>query len=227
MAPMKIWGTPFSQPVRAVTWACDYEGLKYDFKMVMPGKDTKKPAYKEAGRLATVPRIDDDGFVLNESHAILAYLGNKHGWSLYPKDLQVRARVDEYLHFHHRSIRDITIGLFAPVMRPDLGIPKPVTMVSKMNAKNGLAHLEKFLSNSPWIAGDSPTVADIVAYCEVGQCLPYHFDLADISKYTRVMEWAKRCEQLPGYASAHKPLEKFLPKIRAQIQKGNGTRPKL
>eukprot|EP00756_Hemistasia_phaeocysticola_P007528 Hpha_TRINITY_DN14310_c0_g2::TRINITY_DN14310_c0_g2_i1::g.86818::m.86818/K00799/GST, gst; glutathione S-transferase len=227
MAPLKLWGNPFSQPARAVAWACDHEGLKYEYVMMIPGKDTKKPEYVNAGRLSTVPRIEDDGFVLNESHAILVYLANKHGWSLYPKDLKVRARVDEYLHYHHRSVREITLGLFAPAMRPDLKIPPVLTVVNKMNAKNGLIYLEKILSNSPWIAGDSATLADIVAYTEVGQCLPHHFDLADLSKWPHVVEWTKRCEQLPGYASSHKPLAKLAPKFRAQIAKVNGGRGKL
>eukprot|EP01052_Picozoa_sp_SAG31_P048911 SAG31_NODE_10458_length_1136_cov_1.300868_1_plen_68_part_00 len=53
-------------------WACMYEGLEYDQVDVMPGKDTRKPDYmKLSGGIGTVPMIDDDGFILCESHAIL------------------------------------------------------------------------------------------------------------------------------------------------------------
>lgn len=49
----------------------------------------------------TIPTLDDDGFVLWDSHAIAAYLVGKYGKddSLYPKDLQKRALVDQRLHF--------------------------------------------------------------------------------------------------------------------------------
>ena len=34
------------------------------------------------------------------------YLADKHGWSdLYPQDPLARARINEYLHFHHRNTR--------------------------------------------------------------------------------------------------------------------------
>lgn len=45
--------------------------------------------------------MDDGGFYLNESRAMLQYLANKYGKddSLYPKDPEARARVDMKLLF--------------------------------------------------------------------------------------------------------------------------------
>lgn len=50
----------------------------------------------------TIPTlVDDDGFVLWDSHAIMPYLVSKYGKddSLYPKDLKKRAVIDQRLHF--------------------------------------------------------------------------------------------------------------------------------
>lgn len=49
----------------------------------------------------TVPTLDDDGFYIWDSHAISAYLIGKYAKddSLYPKDLQKRAVIDQRLHF--------------------------------------------------------------------------------------------------------------------------------
>ena len=49
----------------------------------------------------TVPTLDDDGFTIWDSHAISTYLVSKYAKddSLYPKDLQKRAVVDQRLHF--------------------------------------------------------------------------------------------------------------------------------
>lgn len=45
--------------------------------------------------------MDDDGFVIWDSHAINAYLVGKYGKddSLYSKDLKKRAVIDQRLHF--------------------------------------------------------------------------------------------------------------------------------
>lgn len=50
----------------------------------------------------TVPTLDDDGYILWDSHAINTYLVEKYGKddSLYPKDLKKRGRVDQRLHFN-------------------------------------------------------------------------------------------------------------------------------
>jgi glutathione S-transferase len=49
----------------------------------------------------TVPTLQDEDFTIWDSHAINAYLVDKHADddSLYPKDLQKRAVVDQRLHF--------------------------------------------------------------------------------------------------------------------------------
>lgn len=49
----------------------------------------------------TVPTLKDGDFAIWDSHAISAYLVDKYGKddSLYPKDLQKRAVVDQRLHF--------------------------------------------------------------------------------------------------------------------------------
>jgi glutathione S-transferase len=104
-----------SQPARAVSWACEYEGTSVEEVNIMPGKDTRTADYRKHNPIAAVPRLEEDGFVLNESHAIMCYLGDRFNWKLYPKDPQVRARIHQYMNWHHQNTRRITLSLFAPV----------------------------------------------------------------------------------------------------------------
>jgi hypothetical protein len=63
------------------------------------------------------------------------YLATKHHWTdYYPVDIQRRAAVDFFLAWHHRNTRELTIALFAPLLRPDLNV-RP---------------LHNLLSNYPW-----------------------------------------------------------------------------
>lgn len=59
--------------------------------------------------------LDDNGFGLGESHAICKYLIAAHSgvadhW--YPADAQKRAKVDEYLDWHHTHTRKVRALLF-------------------------------------------------------------------------------------------------------------------
>ena len=142
---------------------------------VMPGKDTRTAEYMEkSGGIGTVPMIEDDGFFLSESHAILTYLAEKFGdWELYPTDIQARAKVQQYFNWHHRNVRNITTSMFAPAMRPDLRLaPEPLpTAVMKT--------VEAWLTEREWIAGDAPTLADLSAYCDIGQAQSHLCDFID------------------------------------------------
>lgn len=49
-----------------------------------------------------VPALNDDGFLVNESHTIMRYLVEKYakGSQWYPSDLKQRAQVDMYLDWY-------------------------------------------------------------------------------------------------------------------------------
>lgn len=59
----------------------------------------------------TVPTLVDNGFVLWESGAIMAYLVEKYAKddSLYPKDIEKRAIIDQLLHFSTSSFTRLTV----------------------------------------------------------------------------------------------------------------------
>ena len=61
--------------------------------------------------------LEDNGFFVIESSAILTYLAVKYEWTdLYPTDLQTRSRIDQYLAWHHSNTRKITTDLFRPLL---------------------------------------------------------------------------------------------------------------
>ena len=64
----------------------------------------------EAGQ---VPVIDDDGFKLGESRAIIQYFCNKYvpDSELYPKDPKKRAQVDRLLYFDAGTLFTATRGV--------------------------------------------------------------------------------------------------------------------
>ena len=129
-APLTVYGVPFSQPVRAVLWACLIKKLPFRLAIIGPGstsatRGTRGPAFLAKNPSGTVPVIEEpDGFTLGESGAILPYLADKHGWhDLYGDPAteagrKRRAKVDWYLHAHHRGARESFVHVI-PHMRKD------------------------------------------------------------------------------------------------------------
>jgi glutathione S-transferase len=111
--------------VRAVIWLLLYKRLPFDLVPINPGSKgdngRRSQAYLAKNPTGKIPTLEepDTGFVLGEAHAILCYLSNKHGWEdVYPADPQRRAKVDWYLHYHHRNLREASIGLVALAENP-------------------------------------------------------------------------------------------------------------
>ena len=214
-----FYGFSVSQPARAIEWLLRMEKMKFEKISVLPGKGTRTDEFMKQGSFLTVPRIDDNGFILNESHAIMMYLGEKHNWTLYPKDIRVRAKVHEYLNWHHGNTRCITNAWFAPAIRPDLIPGKDFVITQSKRAKQTLKHLDGILADSKWIAGDVATVADISAFCEVSQCLPEFFNLYPLDAYPNILRWINDCKEIPSYEEAHAGFFKMLPKLMPMFEK--------
>lgn len=55
----------------------------------------------------SVPTLEDDDFILWDSHAIAGYLVNKYSQddALYPQDPNLRAVVDQRLHFNGGTLQ--------------------------------------------------------------------------------------------------------------------------
>src|SRR5882724_12932455 len=96
---LKLWGRINSINVQKVLWAL--AELKVPYERSDAGLQfgvVNEPFYRRMNPNGRVPTIEDDGFVLWESHAIVRYLAAKHGaGTLWPNDLRVRADADRWM----------------------------------------------------------------------------------------------------------------------------------
>jgi glutathione S-transferase/autophagy-related protein 2 len=174
-----------------------------------------------------VPTIVDGDFALYEMPAILLYLCEKHAWeNLYPKDLETRALVNQYLHFHHTSTRLATMKLMAPhvtvafrellegrgepndVMQSDAlaaAIREPAMLDAgrKIVAKvAGMIESGYLRHSSPFLCGMSATIADIACYEELAQLR--WANLFDFDGFARIERWFEAMTLLPFHEEAHR-----------------------
>lgn len=213
---LMIYGVPNSQPVRAVVWVCLIKKLPFEFIMTSQNRAAKQPDYlSTVNPRGTIPAIDDDGLVLWESHAIIIYLCEKYGWNdLWPTDLAERAQVNQYLHFHHRNTREVVIQWSRAIWPALFDVQNPDESWFQRNTFPGLQNneivvetaleiVDGMLASNTYIAGSTPTLADISAYEELGQNQAKYANCTDFEGYSNIRRWFLEMEKLPYHAEAH------------------------
>lgn len=100
---MKLYHAAGSPPSRSVLMTIRCLQLDVDIQLVDLVKGEHKTAdFLKINRLGQVPvLVDDNGFTLTESRAIMAYLANsrKPSSHFYPSDARKRALVDSRMYF--------------------------------------------------------------------------------------------------------------------------------
>jgi len=167
---LKIWGRVNSVNVKKALWTAEELGLKYErIDAGMEHGVTKTPEYLKMNPNSLVPTIDDDGFVLWESHTIVRYLAAKHGaGTLWPTDLQVRADAERWMDWTHTFSREFQRPVFWPLVRtpPEKRDMNAIREACKKCAEL-LAIPEQTLSKKTYLAGATFTMGDIPLGCHL------------------------------------------------------------
>ena len=87
---LKLWGRTNSINVQKVLWCLEELGLPYErVDAGGPFGVVDTPAYRTLNPNGRVPVIEEDGFVLWESNAIVRYVAARHDpGGLWPSDLR-------------------------------------------------------------------------------------------------------------------------------------------
>jgi glutathione S-transferase len=167
---LKIWGRTNSVNVKKVLWAAEELGLQY--QRIDAGLQfgvNKTPEYLEMNPTGLVPTIDDDGFVLWESHSIVRYLAAKHAAGrLLPADLRQRADAERWMDWTYTFQKEFQRPIFWPLVRtpPEKRDPAAIEAARKICAEL-LRIPERYLGERPYLAGNDLTIADIPLGCHV------------------------------------------------------------
>ena len=135
----------------------------------------------------------------------MTYLARTHGWEdVYPSNPQAQARIDAYLHYHHRNIREASVGLVAPAIRKDLNIPDVIQQGARKTLSAALTAIDQSsLAEHAYLCSDSVTLADLAAYVEIGQLQPQFTNVFDFSPYPNVQRWLTRMQRVAGHDAVH------------------------
>jgi len=214
---MKLYYHPASTASRPVLLFAAENGIELEMQLVDIFKgEHHQAAYAALNPNALVPMLDDDGFRLTESSAILKYLADKFDSPLYPKGLQPRARVNERMDWFNTQLsRDYCFGLvFAQLLphhrrRSDEAQAGTVQW-GQERSKLWLQVLNDHIlgQGRDYVCGDAITIAD---YFGAGLLTLGEVIGCDFAAYPHVQGWLARLKALKSW----KPVNAVLDGITA------------
>ncbi|XP_047492675.1 glutathione S-transferase theta-1-like isoform X2 [Penaeus chinensis] len=225
---LKLYFDLLSQPSRAAYIFLKKAKIPFQPQPVALRKgEHKTEEYAAINPFQLVPAIDDNGFKLIHSVAILRYLCREHKadhW--YPSDSKAQARVDEYLEWQHVNTRMQCAMFFQhKFLRPKmLGMPVNEKKVAEFQERMEIVldQLETiWLKDHPFIAGDHVTIADLVAACELEQPSMAGYDVC--KGRPNLTAWFKRVRDSfqPHYDEAHMMVYRVKDKFGGNPAKSN------
>lgn len=161
---LKIWGRTNSINVQKVLWCCGEIGLEYsriDAGLAFGVNNT--PEYKAMNPNGLVPTIEEDGFILWESHAIVRYLARRHATAtLWPTDARTAADADRWMEWYSTTLWLDVRPIFHTLVRT---APEKRNMAAVEDHRKKLAAnfeiVDKQLAQREYLAGQAFTIADI------------------------------------------------------------------
>jgi len=189
--PLTIYGDSISGNCLKVKWVADFLGLSYDWiETDVLKQETRTPAFLGMNPAGQVPAVIlEDGRPLAQSNAIILYLAE--GSTLIPADAYGRARMLEWMFWEQYSHEPyVAVARFQMAYlgkRKDELEPRIVE-----RGEGALARLEAGLAETPFLVGQSVSLADValVAYTRVA-----HEGGFDLAAYPKVQAWVARVEQ--------------------------------
>mgnify|MGYP006275864679 CR=1 FL=1 len=167
---LKIWGRINSVNVKKVVWAAEECGLAYErIDAGMQHGVVSTAAYLAMNPNARVPTLEDDGFVLWESNAMVRYLARRYGQgTLDPQDLRQYADADRWMDWCTSTLAGAFRHVFWGMVRtPVEQRDAKAIETSRVETAKLLAIPEAVLAHQPYLAGAQFTMGDIPLGCFV------------------------------------------------------------
>jgi glutathione S-transferase len=209
MTGITVYGIPGSPFLRAVEVALKEKDVPYHFQALAPGEH-KSDEHLKRHPFGRVPAFEHDGFALYETQAIIRYLDEMFIHPpLTPGNPKQRARMNQIIgiiewYFFPKAAAPIA---FNRIIGPKLlGLPSDEAAIAEAMpmARTCFAELDRLLGDTPYLAGDSISIADIMLasqldlLCESGEG-------RDLISGTRLKPWLERVLARPSFAATEPP----------------------
>ncbi len=215
---IKLYGFEPSFPVNRVRYCLNAMELEYKFIRINPlAGENQTEEFLKLSAAGKIPAIDDDGFALFESNAIMKYLCRKNKSDFYPSDITAQANVDKWVDFTSIHLANgVGKVLFNKVLAGIVGAD-----VDEQSMKDGYGFIERFLGvidkqlgKSTFLASNAMSIAD---FCLLATIDPAEVIEVDLTQYPNVAAWRKKLMKESFYKKVHNSFGETLEKIKAEL----------
>jgi glutathione S-transferase len=177
-------------------------GIDYEKRIVDLTKgEQRRPEFTKLNPNQRMPVLEEDGFVLWESNAILQYLADKKPASgLLPADPRGRADVTRWQCWDLANWDPAcAIMIFERLVKKllNIGDPDPVEIAKGEERFHRVANiLDAHLKGRNYITGDKLTVADFSIGAPLNLAAPAQLP---VSGYAEIRRWHANLSELPAW----------------------------
>lgn len=200
---MKLYGDLLSPFVRKVALVCEAKGLPWQIARFR-SREGYFPEFRAASPFLRIPAIDDDGFTLADSSAIVHYLEAKAPERpVIPADPQLRGRVMWFEELMDSELAPAGLKvLFNRFVSPVIfRVPGNEAVAAEGEAQlpRGLDYLEQVVPDDGWLVGEALTLADI-SVASILRSLTV-VKLGPSEARPRTLAWYRRVQAHPAWAA--------------------------
>jgi glutathione S-transferase len=202
---MKVFGHPWSINTRKILVAFAEKGARVELELVdLPTAKQHTPEHRARHPFAKVPVLEDDGWRLYESNAILRYVAaTLPGPALVPQDAKQAARMDQWLsiasgYFGEPALALAIEAIFKRVR--GIGEPDPATMQRLVDTLGtSLDVADRELARQRYLAGDELSLADLAWMPSLEYLWRLRSGRALIEQREHVSGWWKQLAERPSW----------------------------
>jgi len=165
---LKIWGRVNSVNVKKALWCVEELGLPFERADAgMQYGIVNTPEYRKMNPNGLVPTMDENGFILWESHSIVRYLSAKFGKGvLWPMDERTRGVANQWMDWAFSFQGSVRDSFWHLIRTPPEKRDAQAIEASRVKSGEMARILDAALADRMYVAG-AFSMGDIPIGCEV------------------------------------------------------------
>ena len=195
---IKLYGHPMSTCSRKVLMTLAETETPYELTTIDFSKgEHKGEAYLARQPFGQLPALEDDGFRMFESRAMMRYIAEKAKSPLVPSDLKARATMEQWISVESANLTPHAMKyVYKHIFQRPVADDAMTAATEALHKWAGVMNAS--LAKQPFAAGESMTLADI-------GCMPYlGYTMntpakAIYEQYPNVMTWWGRLAERPTW----------------------------